>query len=455
MKNVIRRGVIEGFYGHPWSPRQRERMIDLLAQWKLDTFLCSPKDQPNHRIYWQEPFSELALAQIKSLVDRGKGVGVDVGTSLSPGLTLEYSNPQHLDSQMHRLSQLNSIGCSLVGIFLDDIPGDLQTDGDKKMFSTIIDAQLYFTNTLYERARSQGITMEFIVCPTQYCGIGNEEYISTFGTGLNADLKLMWTGRQICSPTLTYADAAILVRSTDHKPFYWDNYPVNDVAMTYQLHIGPLRGREPAMIENMSGYLANPMELFESSLIPLRTLALFFVDPHSYDPDKAWDIAVSEIFAVQSERDAFHHFGRTVQDSCLNGDASPDVSIVLSRSAFLWRTRDSTSACALLKELSTEIAMNSQTLLSPNFTLKALQSEIHPWVVKYEMGGRAIAYLAQMFAENPNFGDIARNEESVERLTQILHELHSNRYRVFGDHLEMMIRDLIDELKWAVDRIKK
>ena len=71
------------------------------------------------------------------------------------------------------------------------------------------------------------------------------------------------------------------------------------------------------------------------------------------------------------------------------------------------------------------------------------------------MGGRAIAYLAQMLAENPNFGDIARNEESVERLTQILHELHSNRYRVFGDHLEMMIRDLIDELKWAVDRIKK
>ena len=217
MKNVIRRGVIEGFYGHPWSPRQRERMIDLLAQWKLDTFLCSPKDQPNHRIYWQEPFSELALAQIKSLVDRGKGVGVDVGTSLSPGLTLEYSNPQHLDSQMHRLSQLNSIGCSLVGIFLDDIPGDLQTDGDKKMFSTIIDAQLYFTNTLYERARSQGITMEFIVCPTQYCGIGNEEYISTFGTGLNADLKLMWTGRQICSPRPTSSPRCSTSTSADRS----------------------------------------------------------------------------------------------------------------------------------------------------------------------------------------------------------------------------------------------
>ncbi|MEI6220741.1 MAG: beta-N-acetylglucosaminidase domain-containing protein [Actinomycetes bacterium] len=455
MKNGIRRGVIEGFYGHPWSPRQRERMVDLLAQWELDTFLCSPKDQPNHRIYWQEPFGEAAIAQLKILVDRGKNIGVDVGTSLSPGLTLEYSNPQHLDSQLHRLSQLSAIGCNLVGIFLDDIPGELQTDKDKKMFSTIVEAQLHFTNSLYERSCSQGLGMEFIVCPTQYYGIGNEESISTFGSGLNRDQKLMWTGRQICSPTLTYADAQILERGTGHKPFYWDNYPVNDVAMTYQLHIGPLRGREPAMLENMSGYLANPMELFESSLIPLRTMADFFSDPHAYDPDRAWDAVVEKTFAISSERDAFRHFGRTVHDSCLNGDASPDVSMVLNRAAFLWRTAESSSACDLLKNLSTEIAMNSQTLLSPDFTLKDLQSEIHPWVVKYELGGRAIGYLAQMLGENPNFDDINRNQQNAKKLTQILDEIHENRYRVYGDHLEMLLSDLIDELNWASERIEK
>lgn len=455
MKNGIRCGVIEGFYGRPWSVPQRERMIDLLATWKLNTFLCSPKDEPNHRIYWQEPFSDLALAKIRNLVDRGANIGVDVGTSLSPGLTLEYSNPDHLDSQLHRLTQLSAIGCSLVGIFLDDIPGELQTEEDKRKFSSIVDAQLYFTNSLYEKALSQGISMEFIVCPTQYHGIGNEEYISTFGSGLNQNLKLMWTGRQICSPTLTYSDAQILEKSTKHQPFYWDNYPVNDVAMTYQLHIGPLRGRDPEIIGNMSGYLANPMELFESSLIPLRTMADFFNNPDAYDPDKSWNAAVNEFFAMKLERDAFHHFGRTVQDSCLNGDASPDVSMVLNRAAFLWRTKDSLGASGILNSLSSEIAAHSRTLLAQEFTLKDLQSEIRPWVVKYQMGGQVIDYLAQMLSENPNFEDVGRNEESVRSLTHLLSELHSNRYRVFGDHLEMLLSDLIDELEWAIERIEK
>ena len=76
-----RKGVIEGYYGRPWTVLQRERLIGLLGDWNLDTFLCSPKDQPDHRIYWKEPLSESALAKLKNLVDVGKSVGVDVGTS--------------------------------------------------------------------------------------------------------------------------------------------------------------------------------------------------------------------------------------------------------------------------------------------------------------------------------------------------------------------------------------
>ncbi len=448
-----RKGVIEGYYGRPWTVLQRERLIGLLGDWNLDTFLCSPKDQPDHRIYWKEPLSESALAKLKNLVDVGKSVGVDVGTSLSPGLTLEYSNVDHLESQLLRLTQLNEIGCQLVGIFLDDIPGELQSEQDLKSFTSIVEAQLYFINTLCERARSGGVTMDFIICPTQYCGIGTEDYISTFGTGLDVAVDLMWTGRQICSTTLTFSDAEIFEENTDHQPFYWDNYPVNDVAMTYQLHIGPLRGREAAMTTNMSGYLANPMELFESSLIPLQTMAEFFADPGSYDPDGAWDTAVSRMFSTESERIAFHHFGRTVQDSCLNGDASPEVSNILNRAAYLWRTGQTLEAAGVLDQLSTEIAMHSRILLGSTFTLPNLQSEILPWVEKYALGGEIIGFLARTLRSNPDFSDVTLNNQAAIGLTTKLQELHSNRYRVFGDHLEMLLKDLIEELRWAVERI--
>ena len=40
------RGVIEGFYGTPWSDEQRLDMIDFLAAHRFNTFLYTPKDDP-------------------------------------------------------------------------------------------------------------------------------------------------------------------------------------------------------------------------------------------------------------------------------------------------------------------------------------------------------------------------------------------------------------------------
>ena len=83
-----------------------------------------------------------------------------------------------------------------------------------------------------------------MVCPTVYWGTGEEQYVRRLGRGIPATIDIFWTGSAICSPTLTADAAAAFARTTLRPPMYWDNYPVNDVAMTHQLHIGPYRGRE-------------------------------------------------------------------------------------------------------------------------------------------------------------------------------------------------------------------
>ena len=40
------RGVIEGFYGAPWSHEQRLDLIDFLGERGMNTFVYSPKDDP-------------------------------------------------------------------------------------------------------------------------------------------------------------------------------------------------------------------------------------------------------------------------------------------------------------------------------------------------------------------------------------------------------------------------
>ena len=46
-----------------------------------------------------------------------------------------------------------------------------------------------------------------VVCPTVYCGAGDEEYVVTLGSLLNGHVDLFWTGRAICSPAITAAEA--------------------------------------------------------------------------------------------------------------------------------------------------------------------------------------------------------------------------------------------------------
>ena len=48
-------------------------------------------------------------------------------------------------------------------------------------------------------------------------------------------------------------------RSAGARRCVWDNYPVNDGLMADRLFLGPLRGREPGLLDACSGYLANPM----------------------------------------------------------------------------------------------------------------------------------------------------------------------------------------------------
>ena len=51
-------GVIEGFYGQPWSMAERVELVGWMSMWWLNTYLYAPKDDLKHRILWREPYSQ-------------------------------------------------------------------------------------------------------------------------------------------------------------------------------------------------------------------------------------------------------------------------------------------------------------------------------------------------------------------------------------------------------------
>ena len=47
-------GVIEGFYGRPWTEAQRVRMLDWIGQAGMNMFIYAPKDDIHIRARWRE-----------------------------------------------------------------------------------------------------------------------------------------------------------------------------------------------------------------------------------------------------------------------------------------------------------------------------------------------------------------------------------------------------------------
>lgn len=50
-------GVVEGFYGRPWTTEQRKDLFQRMKKLGLNTYMYAPKDDFKHRAYWRELYT--------------------------------------------------------------------------------------------------------------------------------------------------------------------------------------------------------------------------------------------------------------------------------------------------------------------------------------------------------------------------------------------------------------
>src|SRR5690606_33975156 len=148
-----------------------------------------------------------------------------------------------------RLEQLAEFSVPGFALFLDDIPGTLQHPADREEFGQLTAAQLAVIAPIEAKLAATG--RRLAVCPTDYWGRADHPANAVLGAGIAATTRVFWTGRAICSAELDADDAMLFAASPGRRPLYWDNFPVNDVAMTHELHIGPYLGRD-ARLETLS-----------------------------------------------------------------------------------------------------------------------------------------------------------------------------------------------------------
>jgi len=429
------RGVIEGFYGPPWTHEQRLDLLPFLAARGMNTFVYGPKDDPLVRSRWRQPYEGDDRQRIAALARVSASNALTFVYCISPGLSIEYSSDADVAAILAKLESVAALGVSHFGLLLDDIPLELQYPRDRAAYRDLVEAHASLVGRV---AAGLGPRRRLMVCPTLYWGRGDEDGVARLGRAVDPAIDLVWTGRAICSLSLELEDAQRFEASTGHRPLYWDNYPVNDVAMTWELHIGPYRRREPLLHRASRGVVANAMSLYEASKIPIATIADYLADPETYEPETSWARAIRDVTGDDADAEAFALFADNVRSSCLSPEDAPLVTRALEAFGFALERGDAEHEATQLRALADRVLAAAAHLLRGSVANRALIDECRPWLEAFELGGGALRRIADL-------GLAGRIERDARReLLPFLAKLRDARVRVFGDALDMALADLTD-----------
>ena len=451
---VERRGVLEAFYGRPWSWNERHDMLDFMQEAGFDAYLYAPKNDPIHRNRWREPYATAEWAQFARLNTHACEAGVEFIFGLS-ALAFKYTDAAHLAALRGKLRAAQRCGIRSFALLLDDIPSHFENSGDATAFPDLARAQAWLANELLADVGGDG---EFYFCPTEYHGAGNSAYLWALGASLDARTRVMWTGPEVCSPSISAADLSRVTDALRRKPVLWDNFPVNDLDMGRDLHVAPLRGRAPELIAATAGYFAAAGALPAASRVALRTTAAYLRAPHRYDPDAALSEAACASTATPQEaqavlfladlarrnplarpEDALHHALWPAIDAFwaarggAPAEAGPDVP----------RRPDPqpvTPGEAPLRQLVREMEVHAETLA--HLVDLALRADLAPWTAKLA-GWARVAKYALGALDHPH--DARAREYVLEEIALVRENFHW----VAGDTFDTFARRCV----WAAETL--
>jgi hypothetical protein len=290
------RGLIEGFYGPPWSHAERLDLLRFAAAEGFDLWVHAPKDDPYHRRLWREPYPDEELARIAELTAEAGRLGVVFAYAVAPGLDLCYSREAEWEALLAKVEQVRGAGVSAFQLLWDDLEHTLNCGEDEALYGheerPSAAAQAPFTNRFAREVEQDG---PLVVCPMGYAGTGDSPYRRIFGERLDPDVVCYWTGPEVVSVGISREALDLAVeRFRGHELLLWHNYPVNDFEPG-RLFLGPVRGLDPRLAEGRcAGLVANAMVQAVPSKLALATIADWLRDPRGYEPRASFERALRE-----------------------------------------------------------------------------------------------------------------------------------------------------------------
>lgn len=443
------RGVVEGFYGTYYTFPERNDLIRFLGKNGFNFYLYGPKNDRQHRARWWEPYPPAVLDAFAETIRTAQAHGVTFCYAIAFGMPLKYLPAEELAVITAKLGAFYDRGCRSFAVLLDDLPTGFALEIEGRELRSVAGADADCCNRLHAWARSLDTSCSLYVCPTDYHGTAPfSTYLHDLGRALHPDIGVFYTGPSVCSARITAAHAALFGEAVGRPPVIWDNYPVNDIHMRHEMHLGPLRGRDPFLHGVCAGFISNVMGQAEASKVPLLTVAEYLRDPHGYEPGGAWERAILQV-AGEESAPALRQVAETSLGSCLQAEEAPRMDALALGAMAALHSGESVTRSEAVAALSCYLDLLDELgyHLRNRMANLALRRDLIPWIEALDerlwLGRGALRTVREI----ERGGDV---QPALSVMEGLLADVRSNPKRIGGEGLLALAAYAMERARFAL-----
>jgi len=315
------RGVVEGYYGFPYSVPVKKDLLRYMMRYKMNTYMYGGKSDPFHSQFWQQPYPETITAeeerngwmtqnQIRDIAQVSAETKVNFIWAIHPGNNFIESETV-IDDIMNKFDKMHQLGIRQFALFVDDVSIPETTEEMELTAHRVTALQMAMEERWnHAKALAKDTVRPLHFVPQIYCSgfassaeqrqnfmkaIGKTpEHITVYTTG-----QWVWTVPN-CQHTENIRE------EFGREMAWWWNYPCNDNAdgRIYPMDMYsnfvdmPAVKNEstlPTMLNNNIGIVANPMQQGEVSKTPLFSVADYAWNSGAFDAEKSWMASFASI----------------------------------------------------------------------------------------------------------------------------------------------------------------
>ena len=381
------RGAVEGYYGIPWSFEARQSQFRFYGRNKMNLYIYAPKDDPlHHGEGCYQAYPEGKAYELAALVRCARENRVRFVWAIHPANTVNWEENEgrtQLDALCAKLEKMYTIGIRDFGVLVDDSFGEIGKP----------ERQVQLCNYILEHfiRKHPDVNQELIMCPTGYNrSWTNEQFLSTIGNGLHKDIHVMWTGNTVVHD-ITMEGQQWVNPLVKRPTFIWWNWPCNDFKPS-RLSMGRTYGldQHPDMKNQMSGFVANPMERAEASKVGLFGVADYTWNIRGFRSERSWKDGIARLYPrCASAMQTFCNHNSYLLPNGHGYYREESVNLGDLPTRFresVTHGQPDTELCNRMLVLFSEVASAGEKLRDSR-NLGMLQREISPWInAFYTMG---------------------------------------------------------------------